>query len=146
MYEGVLSLMQMAKTCAALARHSEAGLAYFSILTDPTTGCVSASFATIGDINIAEPHAMIGFAVPRVVRETTHQDLPEGFQTAEFLEEHGLVDLIVPRKKMRATLIELIGYLSAPTAATRFSFGPRPMSRCRPGRIACYCVPVPPRS
>lgn len=112
MYEGVLSLMQMAKTCAALARHAEAGLAYISILTDPTTGGVSASYATIGDINIAEPRAMIGFAGPRVVRETTHQDLPEGFQTAEFLEEHGLVDMIVHRNKMRATLSELIGYLS----------------------------------
>lgn len=110
MYEGLLSLMQMAKTCAALARHAEAGLPYISILTDPTTGGVSASFATIGDVNIAEPNAMIGFAGPRVVRETTHQDLPEGFQTAEFLEEHGLIDLIVPRKKMRSTLVDLVAY------------------------------------
>jgi acetyl-CoA carboxylase carboxyl transferase subunit beta len=114
MYEGLLSLMQMAKTCAALSRHSDSGLPYISIMTDPTTGGVSASFATIGDVNIAEPNAMIGFAGPRVVRETTHQDLPEGFQTAEFLEEHGLVDMIVPRKRMRALLSDLLRYLTVP--------------------------------
>ena len=110
MYEGVLSLMQMAKTCGALAVHAQEGLPYISILTHPTTGGVSASFATVGDIIIAEPKAMIGFAGPRVVRETTHQDLPPGFQTAEFLREHGLVDLIVHRKKMRATLTDLLKY------------------------------------
>lgn len=111
MYEGVLSLMQMAKTCGALALHAQAHLPYISVLTHPTTGGVSASFATIGDVILAEPKAMIGFAGPRVVRETTHQDLPPGFQTAEFLEEHGLVDLIVHRKKMRATLADLLRYL-----------------------------------
>jgi len=111
MYEGVLSLMQMAKTCGALALHAQEGLPYISILTHPTTGGVSASFATVGDIIIAEPKAMIGFAGPRVVRETTHQDLPPGFQTAEFLKEHGLLDLIVSRKKMRGTLTELLKYL-----------------------------------
>jgi acetyl-CoA carboxylase carboxyl transferase subunit beta len=112
MYEGMLSLLQMAKTCGALALHARARLPYLSVLTHPTTGGVSASFATIGDINIAEPKAMIGFAGPRVIRETTHQDLPPDFQTAEFLEEHGLVDMIVHRKKLRDTLSNLLGYLA----------------------------------
>ena len=111
MYEGVLSLMQMAKTCGALALHAQAKLPYISIATHPTTGGVSASFATVGDINIAEPKAMVGFAGPRVIKETTHQDLPSDFQTAEFLEEHGLLDMIVHRKKMRATLAGILGYL-----------------------------------
>jgi acetyl-CoA carboxylase carboxyl transferase subunit beta len=111
MYEGVISLLQMAKTCGALALHAQAGLPYISVLTHPTTGGVSASFATIGDVNLAEPKAMIGFAGPRVIRETTHQDLPPNFQTAEFLEDHGLIDLIVHRKKMRETLANLLGYL-----------------------------------
>ncbi|MCP5535352.1 MAG: acetyl-CoA carboxylase carboxyltransferase subunit beta [Akkermansiaceae bacterium] len=111
MQEGMLSLMQMAKTCAALARHSEAGLPYISLMTHPTTGGVTASFATIGDINLAEPKCMIGFAGPRVVKETTHQDLPPGFQTAEFMVEHGLVDGIVPRRKLRAKLSQLLGYM-----------------------------------
>jgi acetyl-CoA carboxylase carboxyl transferase subunit beta len=113
MYEGVVSLMQMAKTCGALALHAQARLPYLSILTHPTTGGVSASFATIGDINIAEPKAMIGFAGPRVIRETTHQELPPRFQTAEFLEEHGLVDMIVHRKKMRDAIIRLLSYLGS---------------------------------
>ena len=112
MYEGVLSLLQMAKTCGALALHAQARLPYISVLTHPTTGGVSASFATIGDIIIAEPKAMIGFAGPRVIKETTHQDLPPNFQTAEFLEDHGLVDMIVHRKKMRETLGNLLGYLA----------------------------------
>ncbi|KAB2648443.1 MAG: acetyl-CoA carboxylase carboxyltransferase subunit beta [Verrucomicrobia bacterium] len=112
MYEGVLSLLQMAKTCGALALHAQARLPYLSVLTHPTTGGVSASFATIGDLILAEPKAMIGFAGPRVIKETTHQDLPPDFQTAEFLEEHGLVDMIVHRKKMRETLSELLGYLA----------------------------------
>ena len=108
MYEGMLSLMQMAKTSGALARHSEAGLPYIAVLTNPTTAGVMASFATLGDIALAEPKAMIGFAGPRVIRETTHQELPAGFQTAEFLLEHGLVDEIVPRAKMRETIITII--------------------------------------
>jgi acetyl-CoA carboxylase carboxyl transferase subunit beta len=111
MYEGVLSLMQMAKTCGALALHAQARLPYLSLLTHPTTGGVSASFATIGDLILAEPKAMIGFAGPRVIKETTHQNLPPGFQTAEFLQEHGLVDMIVHRKKLRETLCELLDYL-----------------------------------
>ena len=112
MYEGVLSLLQMAKTCGALALHGQAGLPYLSVLTHPTTGGVSASFATVGDINIAEPKAMIGFAGPRVIRETTHQDLPPNFQTAEFLEDHGLIDMIVHRKKLRDTLSNLLSHLT----------------------------------
>ena len=111
MQEGMLSLMQMAKTCAALARLSEAGLPYISVMTHPTTGGVTASFATIGDINLAEPRCMIGFAGPRVVKETTHQDLPPGFQTAEFMLEHGLIDTIVQRSKLRNKLSQLLGYM-----------------------------------
>jgi acetyl-CoA carboxylase carboxyl transferase subunit beta len=117
MYEGAISLMQMAKTCGALARHSQAGLPYISLMTHPTTGGVSASFATVGDINLAEPRAMIGFAGPRVIRETTHQDLPAGFQTAEFLKDHGLVDRIVHRKELKETLHNLLSYLLANRAA-----------------------------
>lgn len=111
MQEGLLSLMQMAKTCGALAKHAEANLPYISIMTHPTTGGVSASFATVGDINLAEPKCMIGFAGPRVIKETTHQDLPIGFQTAEFMVEHGLVDKIVHRNEMRETLGSFLGYL-----------------------------------
>lgn len=111
MQEGMLSLMQMAKTCGALARLSEARLPYISVLTHPTTGGVTASFATIGDVNLAEPKCMIGFAGPRVVKETTHQNLPPGFQTAEFMLEHGLVDSIVPRGKLRDKLVTLLGYM-----------------------------------
>jgi acetyl-CoA carboxylase carboxyl transferase subunit beta len=111
MQEGMLSLMQMAKTCGALARLSEAHLPYISVMTHPTTGGVTASFATIGDINLAEPKCMIGFAGPRVVKETTHQNLPPGFQTAEFMLDHGLVDTIVPRGKLRDKLAQLLAYI-----------------------------------
>jgi acetyl-CoA carboxylase carboxyl transferase subunit beta len=111
MQEGMLSLMQMAKTCGALARLSEAKLPYISVFTHPTTGGVTASFATIGDINLAEPKCMIGFAGPRVVKETTHQNLPPGFQTAEFMLEHGLIDAIVPRGKLREKLASLLGFM-----------------------------------
>ena len=113
MHEGILSLMQMAKTSGALARHSEACLPYISVLTHPTTGGVTASFATLGDIIIAEPKCMIGFAGPRVVKETTHADLPPGFQTAEFMMQHGLVDMIVDRKEMRPTLARVLRYMAA---------------------------------
>ena len=116
MYEGMLSLMQMAKTCGALARHADAKLPYISVLTNPSTAGVMASYASVGDIIVAEPKCMIGFAGPRVIRETTHQDLPPGFQTAEFCLEHGLVDMIVHRKKMKDTLAGLLSYL-APAAA-----------------------------
>ena len=112
LYEGMLSLMQMAKTSGALARHGEEKLPYISVLTNPTTAGVMASFASLGDVIIAEPKSMIGFAGPRVIRETTHQDLPERFQTAEFLEEHGLVDMIVHRKKLRDEISRLLSYFA----------------------------------
>ena len=112
MYEGMLSLMQMAKTSGALARHAEARLPYISVLTNPTTAGVMASFGSLGDVIIAEPGSMIGFAGPRVIKETTHQDLPEGFQTAEFLEEHGLIDAIVHRKNMRSQISQFLSYFS----------------------------------
>ena len=114
MYEGMLSLMQMAKTCGALARHSDAQLPYISVLTNPTTAGVMASYASVGDIIMAEPKCMIGFAGPRVIRETTHQELPPGFQTAEFCVEHGLVDMIVHRRKMKETLASVLEYLAPP--------------------------------
>src|SRR6202453_1149210 len=111
-HEGLFGLMQMAKTSGALARHAQAGLPYIPVLTNPTTGGVSASFATLGDLILAEPKSMIGFAGPRVIRETTHQNLPDGFQTAEFLHEPGLIDCIIHRKKMRSSLASILGYLS----------------------------------
>ena len=111
MYEGILSLMQMAKTSAALARLSEAGIPYLSVLTNPTMAGVMASYATLGDVILAEPKALIGFAGRRVIKETTRADLPEGFQTAEFLLDHGLIDQIVHRHEMREKLITLIDHL-----------------------------------
>jgi acetyl-CoA carboxylase carboxyl transferase subunit beta len=108
MQEGILSLMQLAKTSAALARLSEAKIPYFSILTNPTMAGVMASYASLGDVIIAEPEALIGFAGPRVIKETTQQDLPAGFQTSEFLLERGLVDLIIPRGEMRERIINLL--------------------------------------
>jgi acetyl-CoA carboxylase carboxyl transferase subunit beta len=111
-YEGMLSLMQMAKTSGALARHAQLRLPYFVVLTNPTTAGVMASFASLGDVILAEPKCMIGFAGPRVIRETTHQDLPPGFQTAEFLQRHGFIDLIVRRPDLRTTLSRLMGHLS----------------------------------
>jgi acetyl-CoA carboxylase carboxyl transferase subunit beta len=118
MHEGILSLMQMAKTSAALARHHDAGLAFISVLTHPTFGGVTASFATLGDLILAEPGCMIGFAGPRVVKETTHQNLPAGFQTAEFMMEHGLVDFIVDRRQMRAKLAQVLGYVDQKALAS----------------------------
>ncbi len=111
MQEGTLALMQLAKTCAALARLADAGVPFVSILTDPTTGGVYASFAALGDVNIAEPGALIGFAGARVAAGTTGEALPEGFQRAEFLFAHGFVDLVVPRDRLRETLAGLLGYL-----------------------------------
>ena len=108
MQEGIFSLMQMAKTSAALARFSEEGLLYISVLTDPTTGGVTASFASLGDIILAEPGALIGFAGPRVIQQTIGETLPEGFQRAEFQMEHGFVDAVVPRGEMRDTLAKLL--------------------------------------
>lgn len=108
MQEGILSLFQMAKTNAAISRHSEAGLLYISIMTNPTTGGVTASFASIGDIIISEPGALIGFAGPRVIEQTIRQELPEGFQRAEFLKEHGFLDMVVERKDMRDMLSRIM--------------------------------------
>ena len=108
MQEGIVSLMQMAKTTAALTKLDEAGLLYISVLTDPTYGGVTASFASLGDIILAEPGAMIGFAGQRVIKQTIGEELPEGFQTAEFLLEHGFIDKIVERKDLKDTLYKLI--------------------------------------
>ena len=116
MQEGALSLMQMAKISAALARLDDAGVPYIAILTDPTTGGVTASFAMLGDLNISEPRALIGFAGPRVIEQTIRQQLPEGFQRAEFLVEHGMLDMVVERARMREVLIQCLAFLS-PTAA-----------------------------
>ena len=113
MQEGILSLMQMAKTSAALARLHEAKLPYISVLTDPTTGGVSASVAMLGDVILAEPKAMIGFAGPRVIKETIRAELPEGFQRAEYLLQHGMIDLIVERKDLRQTLASLLDMMRA---------------------------------
>ncbi len=111
MYEGMFSLMQMAKTSAALARHQKAGVPYISVLTHQTMAGVLASFASLGDVIIAEPKALIGFTGPRVIEQTIRQKLPEGFQRSEFLLEHGLIDLIVHRKEMKSSLAKLIDYL-----------------------------------
>ncbi len=111
MQEGALSLMQMAKIAAALARLRDARLPYLSVLTDPTTGGVTASFAMLGDLNVAEPGALIGFAGPRVIEQTIRQSLPEGFQRSEFLLEHGFLDLVVPRAEMKETLARCLRHL-----------------------------------
>jgi acetyl-CoA carboxylase carboxyl transferase subunit beta len=112
MYEGMFSLMQMAKTCAALAYHAKAKLPYISVLTYPTTAGVMASYASVGDLILAEPAAMIGFAGPRVIKDTTQAELPPGFQTAEFLLDHGLIDAIVPRNELRERLIYYLDFLT----------------------------------
>ncbi|MCY4234294.1 MAG: acetyl-CoA carboxylase, carboxyltransferase subunit beta [Bacteroidetes bacterium] len=114
MMEGALSLMQMAKTSAHLALLHEKGIPYISVLTNPTTGGVTASFAMLGDINIAEPGAMIGFAGPRVIRETIGQDLPKGFQSSEFLKEHGFVDMVIDRRQLRSRIIHVLNLLQEP--------------------------------
>ncbi len=110
MHEGIVSLMQMAKTSAALARLHQAGIPYFSLLTNPTTGGVSASYAMLGDINIAEPGALVGFAGRRVIEQTIKQKLPDEFQTAEYVRDHGFIDLVVPRKDLRETFHRLIQF------------------------------------
>jgi acetyl-CoA carboxylase carboxyl transferase subunit beta len=112
MQEALMSLMQMAKTSAALAKMSEQGLPFISVLTDPTMGGVSASLAMLGDVNVAEPKALIGFAGPRVIEQTVREKLPEGFQRAEFLLDHGAIDMIVDRRQMRATLAQMIAKLT----------------------------------
>ena len=110
MHEGILSLMQMAKTSAAIGYLKEAGLPYISVLTDPTTGGVSASYAMLGDINITEPKALIGFAGRRVIENTIHQKLPDDFQSAEYLEKHGFIDKIVERKDLKKFIAKMLGY------------------------------------
>jgi len=112
MYEGMFSLMQMAKTCGALAYHAKQKLPYISVLTNPTYAGVMASFASVGDLVLAEPGAMIGFAGPRVIKDTTQAELPPGFQTAEFLMDHGLIDAIVPRKEMKERLAYYLDFLT----------------------------------
>jgi len=110
MMDGTLSLMQMAKISAALSRLHEARLPFVSLLTDPTTGGVTASYAMLGDLNVAEPGALIGFAGPRVIEQTIRQKLPEGFQRAEFLVDHGMLDLVVDRRELKKTLVRCIGF------------------------------------
>jgi acetyl-CoA carboxylase carboxyl transferase subunit beta len=118
MQEGVLSLMQMAKSCAALAKLQEVGMPYVSVLTHPTTGGVAASFAMLGDVILAEPGALIGFAGPRVIKETIGEELPAGFQTSEYLFEHGMVDRIVPRGELRGMLSRVIRLMLGAQPAT----------------------------
>ncbi len=118
MQEALFSLMQMAKTSVALARLSAAGIPYISVLTDPTMGGVSASFAMLGDINIAEPKALIGFAGPRVIEQTVRETLPEGFQRSEFLLEHGVIDLISDRREMRDNILSILGILTGKPASS----------------------------
>lgn len=120
MQEGLFSLMQMAKTSAALAKFAESGLPFIVVLTDPTMGGVSASFASLGDVIIAEPNALIGFAGPRVIEQTVRQTLPEGFQRSEFLLEHGHIDMIVERKHLRSTISELVSKLTYEGAENPF--------------------------
>jgi len=126
MQEGALSLMQMAKISSALARLDEAGIPYFSILTDPTTGGVTASFAMLGDLNIAEPKALIGFAGPRVIEQTIRQTLPVGFQRSEFLVEHGMIDIVCERSQMRETLISCLNFMIGEGDPARASVTPFP--------------------
>ena len=125
MMEGIVSLMQMAKISAGLARLDDAGIPYISVMTDPTTGGVTASFAMLGDLNIAEPGALIGFAGPRVIEQTTRQKLPEGFQRSEFLLQHGFLDAIVQRKEMKGYLVQALGWMGAEgvSAAEREAVG-----------------------
>jgi len=121
MQEGVISLMQMAKTSAAIKKHHDSGGLYITVLTDPTTGGVTASFAMLGDIILAEPNALIGFAGPRVIRDTIRQELPEGFQSSEFLMQHGFIDAIIERKKIRQTLEKLLEMHGVDEIHTDFS-------------------------
>ena len=116
MQEGIVSLMQLAKVSAVLAKLDEAKVPYISLMTDPTTGGITASFAMQGDLNIAEPGALIGFAGPRVIEQTTRQKLPEGFQRAEFLLEHGFLDAIVPRKELKSYLVQALGWMTSKPA------------------------------
>jgi acetyl-CoA carboxylase carboxyl transferase subunit beta len=137
MQEGTLALMQLAKTCAALARLADAGVPFISVMTDPTTGGVYASYAALGDVNLAEPGALIGFAGARVAAGTTGEQLPDGFQRAEFLFRHGFVDRVVPRAELRSEIARLLRYLR-PLPLERPSIG-SPMS----DGVTSWTVPVP---
>jgi acetyl-CoA carboxylase carboxyl transferase subunit beta len=139
MMEGALSLMQMAKVAAALARLDRAHLPYISVLTDPTTGGVTASFAMLGDLNIAEPRALIGFAGPRVIEQTIRQKLPDGFQRSEFLVEHGMLDRVVDRRDMKATIARALRFMRVDGASDRDA---EPLSVAMAGSAA---GPEPPR-
>jgi acetyl-CoA carboxylase carboxyl transferase subunit beta len=131
MQEGILSLMQMAKTSSAIARLGEEGIPFLSVLGDPTTGGVTASFASQGDVIIAEPKALIGFAGPRVIQQTINQDLPEGFQRAEFLLEHGMIDMVVPRKQLKQTVAKILQMLTHPNRYEDTGCGPETGNRQR---------------
>ena len=145
MQEGIVSLMQMAKTSAALKRHHEAGQLYISVLTDPTTGGVTASFAMLGDVILAEPGALIGFAGPRVIEQTIGQKLPEGFQRSEFLLEHGFIDKIVPRNEMKETLSRILK-LHNPDTKKEFHVDNQPSAKEDGGKKKCFCLKKSKRS
>jgi acetyl-CoA carboxylase carboxyl transferase subunit beta len=134
--EGALSLMQMAKVCGALARLDRARLPYISVLTDPTTGGVTASFAMLGDLNIAEPKALIGFAGPRVIEQTIRQKLPEGFQRSEFLLDKGMLDLIIDRRELKAAIANALRFMGARPVATAAAAAPAPPLAVEPARQA----------
>jgi acetyl-CoA carboxylase carboxyl transferase subunit beta len=134
MMEGALSLMQMAKISGALARMDRARLPYIAVLTDPTTGGVSASFAMLGDLNIAEPKAQIGFAGPRVIEQTIRQKLPDGFQRSEFLIEKGMLDLVVDRREMKPVIAKALRFMGAVSAAPAVPAPPEPVAEPAPQR------------
>jgi acetyl-CoA carboxylase carboxyl transferase subunit beta len=142
MMEGALSLMQMAKICGALARLDRAGLPYIAVLTDPTTGGVTASFAMLGDLNIAEPKALIGFAGPRVIEQTIRQKLPEGFQTSEFLLEKGMIDLISDRREMKAVIAHALRFMGASTASSDRTAPSAPAAAVEPAALAADAEPA----
>jgi acetyl-CoA carboxylase carboxyl transferase subunit beta len=127
MQESLFSLFQMAKTSAALTKLSDAGIPYISFMTDPTMGGVSASLAMLGDINIAEPNALIGFAGPRVIEQTVREKLPEGFQRSEFLQEHGAIDMIIDRREIRNKITSILAMLTASTVKSTLSVTPTPI-------------------
>ena len=127
MQESLFSLFQMAKTSAALTKLADAGIPYISVMTDPTMGGVSASLAMLGDINVAEPNALIGFAGPRVIEQTVREKLPEGFQRSEFLQEHGAIDMIIDRREMRNKISSILSLLMSGRAKPPVTFAPAPM-------------------
>ena len=144
MMEGALSLMQMAKICGALARLDRAGLPYIAVLTDPTTGGVTASFAMLGDLNIAEPKALIGFAGPRVIEQTIRQTLPEGFQTSEFLLDKGMIDLISDRREMKAVIAQALRFMGATAKMTQPAEQPAASETAEPPALAADAEPTLP--